>query len=189
MSFARQLPLPEPGGQRTSVRRVAWPTGRDRQVWTVLSARPHLWATHWCPGLREKGSDTKGRSAPCWEEGCPRCPHPRQYPPQQLLTCSALDPQGCLTVLLLPGHIAQDVVHHPDYAGTWRGALLGLARLTKSPTAGVWLVDLRYADPLDLPMPHDDVAVMEAIWAKYLPQNGQAAKWAPFGDRDPGEEV
>lgn|SRR5262245_29433082 len=188
MTRPKMLPLPEPGGQRTAARRVAWPTLATATPWTCLSARPHLWATHWCPGMTEKGSETKGRSVPCWEQGCPRCDRPRDYPPDQKLTFSCLDPRNDLTVCILPGHMANRVIQHPNYTGDWRGAILLCMRLSTAPTAGVWLFDLEYADPDSLPFPHDDVAVMEKIWEKFLPQNGSGAKWCPLGDREPGEE-
>lgn len=188
MSVYRTRDLPGPGGQRKAPRRVSWPEGIEPADWTCLSVRPSLVWTHWCPGAGQRGKASRGRSAPCFAQGCPRCAHPRQFPTQEVCAYSALDPQGHLTTCLLPGHIADDVAADRAWSGDWRGTVLTLARVHRGPAGGVYLVSVASVDPASLPMPGDHMADLEVMWAAFLAAAPGDLRWGNRPDRDPGEE-
>lgn len=188
MSLFRERDLPGKGGHRRAPRRVSWPEGMTPSDWVCLSARPSIVATHWCPGAATRGKASRGRSAPCFAIDCPRCPHPKQFPPQEIMAFSALDPNGHLTTAMLPAHIAHDVAADRQWSGLWRGTVLTLSRAHRGQTSGVYLAAVDHVEPDGLPMASDHMADLELMWAAFLEATPGAMAWHNYGDRDPGQE-
>lgn len=188
MSVFRSRDLPGPGGTRRAPRRVSWPAGMTPSDWVCLAGRPSLLATHWCPGLAQKGRASRGRSAPCFAVNCERCKRPREFPPQEILAFCALDPNGHLTTCMLPGHLADDVAADRAWSGQWRGTILTVSRAHQGTTAGVQLVAVDTVDASSLPMPWDHTADLALLWAPFLEGRTDDFVWHNYGDRNPGEE-
>jgi hypothetical protein len=181
--------LPPRGETPRAARAVQWPTTCEPLPWVCLIPVPRIFATHWCPGLAERGAQSKGRSVPCLADGCPRCLDPRRYPPQGVLVFPCLTPAGELAVCICPERVASYVQSNAALRQDWLGARLWLSRAHRGRSGAVTLTALDYVESEELPHGLDMWAALRRLWAPYLPAgwNGILPS-QELTDRDPGQE-